>query len=73
MDRGEEHSSLLVEDGRRTVITVDGPEVDLQGTVTVGRGGAGRGTVTVSLKTEQLVRQMAYEVTPPRELIKCLT
>lgn len=39
----------LVEDGRRSVVDEGGAEVDLQGTVTAGRGGAGQrgGTVRV--------------------------
>lgn len=39
----------LVEDGRRSVVDEGGAEVDLQGTVTAGRGGDGteEGTVRV--------------------------
>lgn len=41
----------LVEDGCRSVISEGGPEVDLQGPVTVGRGGVGQGIFTVRLNT----------------------
>lgn len=50
-------SRPLVEDGCRSVISKGGSEVDLQGTVTVGRGGVGQGTVTIRLNTMHEVRQ----------------
>ena len=47
-------SRPLVEDGCRSVVIEGGPEVDLQGAVTVGRGGGGgQGTVTIRLNTVQ--------------------
>lgn len=51
-------SRPLVEDGCRSVISEGGPEVDLQGTVTVGRGGVGQGTVTVRLNTSTKFREI---------------
>lgn len=65
----EGNSRPLVEDGCRSVIREGGPEVDLQGTVTVGRGGVRQGTLIVSLNIGQdSQRHMANYVTTPKEI-----
>lgn len=58
----KQDSRPLVEDGCRSVISKGGPEVDLQGTVTVGRGGVGQGTVAIRLNTIHQV----YVTTPKK-------
>lgn len=66
-------SRPLVEDGCRSVIGEGGPEVDLHGTVTVGRGGVGRGTMTIRLNGVQtLDRYTVSYVTTPKEIYPLL-
>ena len=60
----------LVEDGCRSVVIEGGPEVDLQGAVTVGRGGVGQGTVTISLNTK-VQSQERYTLSYPKHTQVC--
>lgn len=67
MEKGD--SRPLVEDGCRSVIREGRPEVDLQGTVTVGRGGARQETRIVSSSIAQdLERHTVSYVTTPKEI-----
>lgn len=62
MEKKKRRSRPLVEDGSISVISVGGPEVDLHGAVTVGRGGVREG----QLGSRSSFREIHGQVTAPK-------